>query len=297
MESPVNDDLKRRVIAYYNQEATEYISQYRTPRLDQDFYPANDVRLEIVLERLRANACRTVLDIGCGSGGPLLRMLAEGFDVRGVDFAPAMVECARQALVESGHDSRRVTTGDLENPATLPPERFDAIVATGVFPHNLDDAKAYAAVRGALNETGVALIEYRNALMSLFSLNTYSYQFFAQELLDLSALSDDLAAVTEEFLADRFAMPPLKRERGKTVQYDQILARFHNPLTLPREIEAHGFTLDATHFYHFHCAPPHLEQAHSRAFREASLAMEKPSDWRGYFLASAFVAELRLRRP
>jgi len=291
----MSDEAKRRVIDYYNQEAAGYIAQYRTRRLDQEFYPANDIRLEIVIARLRALGCRTVLDVGCGSGGPLLRMLAEGFDARGFDFAPAMVDGARHALADAGHDERRVSGGDVEDPSTLPSGRFDAIVATGVFPHNLDDAKAYGTVRGALTERGVALIEYRNALMSLFSLNAYSYRFFTGELIDLPALPAGLAAAAEAFLADRFAVPPIEREKGKAIQYDQILARFHNPLNLADEVAAHGFALAATHFYHFHCAPPHFEQSDRDAFRAASLTMERSSDWRGYFMASAFVAELRSR--
>jgi SAM-dependent methyltransferase len=291
----MNDDVKQRVIDYYNQEAADYISQYRTPRLDQEFYPANDIRLDIVVARLKANGCRTVLDIGCGSAGPLLRMLAEGLDARGVDFAPAMIDCARQALADAGHDPQRVTAGDVEDASTLPKGRFDAVVATGVFPHNLDDVKAYAAVRAALTDGGVALIEYRNELMSLFSLNTYSYKFFTRRLLDLATLPTDLAVAAEAFLADRFAVPPVERERGKPVQYDQILARFHNPLTLATEVAGHGFALNRMHFYHFHCAPPHFEASHTREFRSASVAMEQASDWRGHFLASAFVAELQPR--
>src|SRR6185295_4531812 len=120
--------------------------------------------------------------------------------------------------------------GDVEDAPTLPAGPFDAVVATGVFPHNLDDARAYAAVRQVLAERGTALIEYRNELMSLFSLNQYSYQFFTRRLLDLPGLPADLGAAVEAFLADRFAVQPIERERGKPLHYAGILARFHNPL-------------------------------------------------------------------
>jgi SAM-dependent methyltransferase len=289
-------DAKQRVIDYYNQEAAGYIEQYQVPALEQEFYPANDIRLAIVIDRLAHLGCRTVLDIGCGSGGPLLRMLAEGFDARGVDFAPAMVECAKQTLAAAGHDPQRVIAGDIEDMATLPAGRFDAVVATGVFPHNLDDRRAYDSVRQKVAAHGIALIEYRNELMSLASLNTYSYQFFAERLLNLAGMPEELAAAVDAFLADRFAVPPVDRERGKKVRYSDILARFHNPLTLGSELGTHGFELARLHFYHFHCAPPHFEVSEPRQFRSASLALENPSDWRGYFLASAFVAELRPAR-
>jgi hypothetical protein len=48
-------------------------------------------------------------------------------------------------------------------------------------------------------------------------------------------------------------------------------------------------------FYHFHALPPMLEQAAPALFRRASVAMENPRDWRGHFMASAFV--LVGRRP
>ena len=43
-------------------------------------------------------------------------------------------------------------------------------------------------------------------------------------------------------------------------------------------------------FYHFHALPPMLESANPQLFRQASLAMEaEPTDWHGYFMASAFI--------
>ena len=48
-------------------------------------------------------------------------------------------------------------------------------------------------------------------------------------------------------------------------------------------------------FYHYHALPPMLEAAAPELFRRASVAMEDPRDWRGHFMASAFV--LVGRRP
>ena len=44
-----------------------------------------------------------------------------------------------------------------------------------------------------------------------------------------------------------------------------------------------------TLFYHYHCLPPMFESAMPELFRRASLAMENPEDWRGHFMASAFL--------
>jgi SAM-dependent methyltransferase len=286
------NDRKQRVIDFYNQEAAGYIDQYRLPPFDQEFYPANEIRLEIIVSRLKERGVTHVLDIGCGSAGPLVRFLREGWDARGFDFAPEMVRAAREVLAREGLDPERVRVGDLERLETLPSERFDAVIATGVFPHNLDDPVAYRNLRILLKPGGVAFVEYRNALMALFSLNQYSESFFWHDLLRADALPADLREATRAMLAQKFDTPVASVGRPRAIEFTDILARFHNPLTLESQLSEHGLGLRRVHYYHFHCAPPALERTHTRAFRQASLGMERPDDWRGMFLASAFVAEI-----
>ena len=70
--------------------------------------------------------------------------------------------------------------------------------------------------------------------------------------------------------------------------YDQVLSRTHNPFTLRQKFEAAGSNVQ-TLFYHYHCLPPMFEQAMRDQFRKLSVAMEDPTDWRGHFMASAFI--------
>ena len=217
-------DPKQRVIDYYNQEAAAYVQQYELPPLEPEFYPANAIRLEILVRRLRERGVRTLLDIGCGSGGPLLRFLREGWDAVGFDFSPEMVNAARRGLEEAGHDPARVRVADLEKAETLPAGAFDAVIATGVFPHNLDDAAAYANLRSAVAPQGVALVEYRNALMALFSLNRYSEPFFWHDLLGADDLPADLREATRGFLAGKFDTPVASVGRPRAIEYADILA-------------------------------------------------------------------------
>jgi len=80
-------DFKNIVKTGYNQIADRYLSE-RT----QD---SADVRLlDDFMELLEADA--KVLDAGCGAGIPITRMLAERFDVMGVDFSAAQIELARR---------------------------------------------------------------------------------------------------------------------------------------------------------------------------------------------------------
>jgi SAM-dependent methyltransferase len=91
-----------------------------------------------------------VLDLGCGTGLPTSRQLAEaGCRVTGVDFAPAMVELARRNVPEA-----RFLTGDIADPGRIegldPP--YDAVVAFFALLH-LPRARipgALAGIRRAL---------------------------------------------------------------------------------------------------------------------------------------------------
>src|SRR6516164_6142233 len=65
-------------------------------------HSANRFRARIVLTLLeRINATR-VLDVGCGSGEPLIAMLRQGYDAYGFDLAESMVTRAKENVAAAG---------------------------------------------------------------------------------------------------------------------------------------------------------------------------------------------------
>ena len=84
-------------------------------------------------------------------------------------------------------------------------------------------------------------------------------------------------------------LPPIRKGKEGEPGYDEVLSRAHNPLLLSRAFSEAGFTNVRTLFYHFHCLPPMLQSRFPDFFRAESLAREDPEDWRGYFMASAFL--------
>lgn len=287
------DERRRRIIAHYEENLALYTGIYARQAASGDIYPANEVRLEVVLRCLERRKAVSVLDAGCGTGEPMAEFLRLGYDAWGFDFSPGTLDAARRHLASLGLDAGRLLPADAERFETFPPQwrgAFDAVVGKGLMPHELDDAAVYANVRALLKPGGAFLAEYRNALMSLFSINRHCARFYWDELLPVAALTPGMRDETRDFLAAKFDMDPAAVTSPAAAS--GVLPRFHNPLTLGDELAAHGLRLRKCHFYHYHCAPPHLEGRFPDDFRRTSRAMEHSDDWRGMFLCSAFIAEI-----
>lgn len=286
-----SDADKEEVKKYYDQEAGDYNRIYQE---ECDEYPANQIRLNFVVERLKQNKVKTVLDAGCGTCTPMLRLLKEGFKVKGFDFSEEMVKAGKKELEKAGVDPDLIFQGDLEDDSTFPDERFDAIIALGVFPHLSDEAKALSNIRKRLNIGGIVFIQFRNDLFAAFTLNKYSLDFFLNRVINLSSLPDDVAEEVVSFYAERLkADKPAIKNEGK-IDFLDIRATFRNPLTIEDELfKPNGFSVNKIHFYHYHALPPIFENKYPGLFQELSLRLEKPNDWKGYLMASAYVVEAR----
>ena len=152
-------------------------------------------------------------------------------------------------------------------------------------------------LRSAVRPGGLVMVEARNQLFSLFTLNRYSYELFldeliySRELLEAAGLDeDDLKAVLRELKGMfRTDLPPVRKGKQDEPGYDEVLSRTHNPLVLKEQFQKTGFSNVRVMFYHYHCLPPMYESRLPGFFRAMSVKMEDPFDWRGYFMASAFI--------
>jgi hypothetical protein len=214
-----------------------------------------------------------------------------------------MISTARDVMAASGLPHDHLWEGSVADAAAFrrpaaTPDGFDAAICIGVYPHVPESVEQEAMVnlRNAVKPGGLVAIEARNQLFGLFTLNRYSYELFVDELVRmpwLAAMGADTAVLTSvvEQMKERFRMdlPPTREGKSGEPGYDQVLSRTHNPFTLKQKFEAVGFENVQTLFYHYHCLPPMFEQSMPDHFRKLSLAMEDPSDWRGHFMASAFI--------
>lgn len=262
------------------------------------------VHQKIIHDLVVASGARTLLDAGCGPAS-MLRSLGDlGAALYGFDLTPEMVAEARKVMVPHGVPAQHLWQGSVADPAAFrapagDPSLFDAAICIGVLPHvpaALDD-EVIANLRDAVRPGGLVALEARNQLFALFTLNRYSHDFFVNELIrpetlrgragaDAGTLDLALGTLAERFRTD---LPPLRKGKAGEPGYDEVLSRTHNPLVLKEHFAAAGFTDVRLLFYHFHCLPPMLEPALPDLFRAGSVAMESPTDWRGHFMASAFI--------
>ena len=280
---------KDQVKKYYDQEAKDYKMMYQE---GYQKYPANLIRLNMVTNRLKQTNIKTILDVGCGTCAPMIRFLKEGFKVKGFDFSEEMVAHGKSELENAGYDPNLISQGDLDHEETIPDEKFDAVIALGVFPHIDDEKNALTVMGKRLDKGGQVFIEFRNDLFAAFTLNKYSLDFFLNRVLDIDSYPDDVAKEVIDFYQDRLKVDKVITKEDGKLDYTDVLAKFRNPLSIEEELfRPCGFKIDNFHFYHFHAFPPIFENKFPEVFKDLSLKMEKPNSWRGFLMASAYVVE------
>ncbi len=276
----------------FGQEASAYGRQYSELDLAK-IYPEHRFRLNIFLEQLRSIQPKRVLDVGCGSGDPLVEMLREGYDASGFDFSPEMVQQAKKTVEDAGFDPGRVTRNNMEAVTGISEGDFDCIVALGSLYYSRDFPTALRGLVDILPQGGRMVFSLRNELFSAFSLNKYSVDFLLQRLIPASDISDGLRKRLFGFLEQRFEDEDIEA-KFQTVDDKGIYSLYHNPLTVEAQVlRPAGLALESIHYYHFHALPPVFEHTDTVEFRRLSAALENPSDWRGIFMSSAFVVHAR----
>jgi SAM-dependent methyltransferase len=293
----MEDEIKN----HYSGLLQEYIDQYDPDCLDTiEEYPANYFRLKLLKKLLEGKAVNRLLDIGAGSGVPLI-ILAKHLELQevvGFDFTKEMVRGLKRNLNKSGIQDSYAFQGDANNPRSFEKAvkdgKFDAALMLGVMPHINNDIETLKNLRGSLVAGGRAYVSFRNRLFNLFSMNRLTHEFVLEDLL--SGVDSSIRNITSHELKNRLAMgkPTIRRVNSAGgIGYDQILAKTHNPLEASTLFRAAGFKEVSIHWYHFHATLPWLEggAVSKELFRSASISLEGSDDWRGNFLCSAYVVE------
>lgn len=278
-------------------------SYYRDYFRSKTAYPP--VHRDIVAGELQAAGAKNLLDAGCGPASMLRDLKFLAAQRYGFDLTPEMVAEARRVMKRQGIPSEQIwqgsvlEPGDFRCPVSGAPKKFDAAMCFGVLPHipQESDAAVFSHLRGCVKKGGLVLVEARNELFSMFTANRYSYEFMASRLFpDAAAMrlrgaeKAQWDAAVEAFQQQfRMDLPPVRRGKKGEPGYDEVLSRLHNPFETKELFANAGFRKVRLFFYHYHCLPPMFEKEFPEVYRRCSLRLENPTDWRGHFMASAFI--------
>jgi 2-polyprenyl-3-methyl-5-hydroxy-6-metoxy-1,4-benzoquinol methylase len=150
---------ERQVLDHFHADARRFDAIYEehkspwTRFVDHVWRGVVRRRLDLTLERLGALEGRTVLDVGCGSGRYCIAFAARGAArVVGVDFAPAMIDLARDLAAKAGVADRcEYRVGAF--PEAVPDGPFDVSTAMGFFDYIEHPVPILAAMREKTRST------------------------------------------------------------------------------------------------------------------------------------------------
>jgi 2-polyprenyl-3-methyl-5-hydroxy-6-metoxy-1,4-benzoquinol methylase len=271
----------------------------------EEYYGENaaypPVHRELIRRELLERGVKTLLDAGCGPASFLRDIAEDGMELYGFDLTPEMITECRRVMCKRGFPAQNFWEGSVTNPADYKKglRSYDAAVCVGVLPHipAPADEVVFGNLRSAVRTGGTVMVEARNQLFALFTMNRYSHDLIVNEMVrpadavnSFVSGTESLDGIIEEMKKFyRMDLPPVRKGKGKEPGYDEVLSRTHNPIVVKDRFAAAGFANVKVLFYHYHALPPMFQKSAPEFFRAQSLAMENPNDWRGYFMASAFI--------
>lgn len=274
---------------YFNKKniSKNYLNLY-SKKKDFNQYPANDLRLKIVLSILNKNKPKKILDAGCGSGMPLIIIKKKGFDISGYDKSSNMVKEAKKNLKKHNLNENLIFCNDFENPKKIKRNYYDCILGLGAFYYSKNIFKTLNKQTQILRKNGKIIFSLRNKLFNISTFNNYTKIFFKE------LFNEDRLIGKEKLLLKKILRNFDLRNKKKNIDDVGVFSTSHNPLNIDDELlKKVGLKKENIYFYHYHYLPPYFENISKKKFYLNSLKIEDPNDWRGNFLASGFILECK----
>lgn len=309
---------KRLTRSFFNRVAGEWFERTYDPRAEYRRFPSNRVRMELALrEVLRLKLKGPFLDVGCGTGEIVLKLLRSDMQCVGIDNAERMIAIARSKLareIPSADPEKVFQVSDLTE-FRASPRIYRNVFALGLLEYLSDDAELFRLLGRIIPRGGRALVECRNKLFNLASLNHYTRKIaesreFPKLLNDLETVArfsrlsasaiPDVAEETTRAMSSflRRALRDKKWRETATKDYKSypspMVRRQHTPQDLERSARKWGFTIQYVVYWHIHPFLPSFEARFPRIFNKLSVLMgpmgETPI---GATLGSSFLAVLK----
>lgn len=138
----------------FNDYAYYYNSFYK----DKD-YKAEAAVVDKLLKRY-GGGVRNIINFGCGTGRHDIELAKLGYQCKGIDLSPLMIDIAKQNLLNCG-ENIEFETADVRD--YVPQEKYDAVISLfhvmSYQTRNQDILSAFKTARKALNQGGIFLFD------------------------------------------------------------------------------------------------------------------------------------------
>ena len=174
---------------------------------------ATEALYDLYRSELDTYDVKTLLDVGCGRGGFMQRMISDGVKCKGVDLSSVMVDACR----EQGFDAECIDVAEVEG-------HYDAVVSIFDVLNFMDKKNLLSfldSIANKLNDDGIFIAD----------INTlYGFSDVAEGTMSKD-LEDEFLCVEAEFLNEElhtFFTLFTKNEDGTYTKYhDKIVQYFH----------------------------------------------------------------------
>ncbi len=204
--------------------------------LDRLRYPLslNEAQATGIARLLGMQRGRRWLDVCCGYGRHLLPLIAQGYDVTGIDLSRAMLQALENDARRQGLIARAIRTDMREIPfASHFHGAYLVGSSFGVFDEPEDDLRSLRSIYRSLKPDCRLLIDQANPQVA-FPASTPSrntYQFQSQQVVE---------EVTRDEAAERVVIQRTLRRGSWTKQWTMSF-RIYDAVSLPQVLEEAGF--------------------------------------------------------
>ena len=280
--------MKKASYKFFNQSnnVKSYTAMYEKKSNLKKIYPANSKRLDIFVNLLRKYKPKKIIDVGCGTGKPLIKIKKLGFNIVGYDKAKNMIRMAKENLKKNKLNSNLVYEDNFESPKIIKKNSVDCILGMGTFYYSRNFKKTLKIQTSKLKKNGRIIFSLRNELFNIATFNDYTKNFFFN-FYELKKKNKKIKFFFNSLLKGFHKRKIIK---VKNIDDEKVYSRTHNPLTINLELQKLNIKINGIYYYHYHYLPPLFENI-DKEFRKKSLKLENPNDWRGIFMASAFVVD------
>ncbi len=224
----------------WNHLASEYVSNLRN-----DYHRHRLQVIDALIPGHLFSAEKVIFDFGCGDAIHFLKFINCGAQVSGCDVSLEMVALGKQRLSNNNASIDLVSKGDISHLANLEDKSLDALLSFNVLAYMTHDEcdVFYREANRLLRPGGSLIVTHSNLLFDMYSLNSYTIEFFANHLCQ----DEVLKVKIRQLITDN-------TEKVDDKSYNVR----ENPLTYKFKLAKYGFLEKRQEFINLHPVPPSI---------------------------------------